>query len=332
MFQILTHNKIRLTIPAFVLFFLMTIPGISEVQSLDFGNDPTIRQVAIEALVVEINDEYTRNLGLSYTLNRDELTNPSNNLKAIDVRFPFKPDDVEIPTFSDADNDRGFNLGTRNALPGFGISLSGMDVAIGEVTANLRALLLSGNAEIRAHTIAVALHNSMVSIETVDEVPFQDVKYGKNGQPNLDVSYEKVGVRLQAKPVIKDIKKGRISLDIREVNLSSVTGFVTLQNVNRPIFARSSANTTIEITSGETFFIGGFKTKRDVVSESGVPFLRRIPILGYLFKSEKKVQENKDILFFITPYLLNPGTNPILPYDFEHAEYLTIHDVNVSFE
>jgi type II secretory pathway component GspD/PulD (secretin) len=289
------------------------------------------KHIAIEAMVVEINEEFTRSLGLGYTLNRDEGRAPNSNLKAIDVRFPFTPDMVSVPTFNDANNSMGYVLGTTQQLPGLGFRLSGMDIAMGRFSASLRALLLSGNAEIRARTIAVALHDTPVIIETVDEVPFQDVKYDK-GQSRLDVSYEKVGVKLKAKPRIMDLAKERIELEIDELDLSSVTGYVTLQNVNRPVFAKSSANTRVEINNGETFILGGFKIKRDVVKESGIPFLRRIPILGYLFKSEKKVQENKDVLFFITPYLLDPGASPILPYDFQHGGYLQIKNIPVKFE
>jgi len=317
--------------PSITVVFVLLLLGTTAAQTSSLKKDKNKRHIAIEAMVVEVSQEYTRNLGLSYTLNRNEDVAPNNNLKAMDVRFPFNPDLVNVPTFSDADNDQGFDLGNTQQLPGLGISLSGMDIGMGTFSANLRTLLLSGNAEVRAHTIAVALHNTPVVIETVDEVPFQDVKYVK-GQHRLDVSYEKVGVKLRATPKIMDMAKERIELDIKELDLSSVSGYVTLQNVNRPIFAKSSANTCVKITNGETFILGGFKIKRDVVKESGIPFLRRIPILGYLFKSEKKVEENRDILFFITPYLLEPGTSPILPYDFLHGEYLQIKNSPVTFE
>ena len=312
------------------VFLSVVAPIISAVPEADFENDPNMRQVAIEAMIVEISEEQTRNLGLNYTLNRsDELdAEGNNNLSAVDFSFPFKPDSVKVPTFIDSEN----RVGSSSHLPGIGLSLKGMDIGMGSFTANLRALLSSGKAEVRAHTIAVALNNTQVVIETVDEVPFQDVKYDKHGRSTLDVSYEDVGVKLFAKPVIKDLKKKRLTLDISELNLSSVTGYENLQNVNRPIFATSNAKTKIEITSGETFVLGGLKTKRNVISESGVPFLRRIPILGYFFKSEKKVQENKDIFFFITPYLLQPSSSPILPYNFKHGEFLIIKNTPVTFE
>lgn len=313
--------------PVVVLLLLSSVPAIPPYKILEIDK----RHIAIEAMVVEINEEFTRNLGLSYTLNRAEDRAPNSNLKAIDVRFPFTPEVVSVPTFSDSSNSLGYVLGTTQQLPGLGFRFSGMDIAMGRFSASLRALLVSGNAEIRARTIAVALHDTPVLIETVDEVPFQDVKYEK-GISRLDVSYEKVGVKLKAKPRILDLAKERIELEIDELDLSSVTGYVTLQHVNRPVFAKSSANTRVEINNGETFILGGFKIKRDVVKESGIPFLRRIPILGYLFKSEKKVQENKDVLFFITPYLLDPGASPILPYDFQHGEYLQIKNIPVKFE
>jgi len=314
-----------------LLLALLAMVRVSAAIAQDIHEDIQSRQIAIEAMVVEINEEYTRNLGLSYTLNRNEQNAPGNNLKAVDVRFPFNPDLVKVPTFSDATGDLGYIVGFEQQLPGLGFNLSGMDVGMGQFSASLRALLLSGNAEVRAHTIAVAMNGTPVTIETVDEVPFQDVRYDK-GQQRLDVSFEKVGVRLRSSPTILDLQKGRIQLDIEELDLSSVTGYVTLQNVNRPIFAKSSANTTVEMTSGETFILGGFKIRREVVKESGVPFLRRIPVLGYLFKSEKKVQENKDVLFFITPYLLEPSASPILPYDFEHGRFLQIRNTPVNFE
>jgi len=306
-------------------FLMFLFPGSGRIGAQDFANDLNTRQIAIEAMVVEINEEYTRNIGLSYTLSRKEGTD--TNLKAVDVEFPFTPVDVKVPVF----NEGARTVNYTNRMPGLGLALSGMDVGTHMLSANLRALLESGKAEVRAHAIAVALHKTPVTIETVDEVPFQDVSYSK-GQPKLDVSYEKVGVRLGATPEILDLKKGRIRLEIKELDLSSVTGYVTLQNVNRPIFAKSSANTRLDITHGETVILGGFKTMREVVSESGIPFLRRIPVLGYLFKSEKKVQENKDILFFITPYLLEPGLSPILPYDFRHGKFLEIKKIPVTFE
>jgi len=300
-------------------------------QAPDFENDLNTRQVAIEALVVEIDEEYTRNLGLTYTLARNDK-GTGNNLKAIDVRFPYNPDLVPVPTIGKIGNTEDYGIGRSYQFPGVGLKLNGINVGPARLSASLRALLNEGHAEIRAHAIAVALHNTFVTIETVDEVPFQDVKYDEaRNVTKLDVSFEEVGVKLNARPTIKDLGKGRISLLINEVNLSSVSGFVTIQQVSRPIFANSSANTIVEITSGETFVLGGFKTRRDVVTESGIPLLRRIPILGYLFKSQKKVQENKDVLFFITPYLLRPGTSPILPYDFQHGKFLEINNTPVKY-
>ncbi len=297
----------------------------------EFFSDVNTRQIAVEALVVEISEEYTRNLGLIWNLNRNEESNAGNNLSAIDARFPFLTEPVSVPVFSDIGTAGNYTLGSVSAFPGLGLKLNGMDIGMGRLSANLRGLLQTGKAEVRAHAIAVALHDTLVTIETVDEIPFQDVKYEKD-RSNLDVSFEKVGVRLSAKPQIKDLRKRRLVIDINEVNLSSVTGFVSLQNVSRPIFAKSSANTIIEMTSGETFVLGGFKTKRDVISEAGIPYLRAIPYLGYLFKRERKVVENKDILFFITPYLLDPMVSPIYPYDFQHARFLQIKDVPVRYE
>jgi type IV pilus assembly protein PilQ len=62
-----------------------------------------------------------------------------------------------------------------------------------------------------------------------------------------------------------------------------------------------SAKTELLVKNGETIVIGGIYTKSDSVDESGVPFLRKIPILGWLFKSENKRDVQTELLIFLTP-------------------------------
>jgi len=332
--RVMPSKKFKILYPLpmiiFALIIIFAVSAVADEAVLDFENDLDTRQIAIEALVVEINEDYTRDLGITYTFVRDDDKSPGNNLRALDFRFPFRPDLSGVSTFNSSGND--YSIGRSYQLPGIGVKLSGMDIGPGKLSGNMRALLKDGKADIRAHAIAVALHNTHVTIETVDEVPFQDVRYDTDRKENkLDVTYEKVGVKLKARPVIKDINKGRINLLINEVNLSNVSGFVTLQQVNRPIIAKSSANTSVDITSGETFVLGGFKIRRNVTTESGIPLLRSIPYLGYLFKNNRKIEENKDILFFLTPYLLNPSASPILPYDFRHGKFLEVKESPVKY-
>jgi type IV pilus assembly protein PilQ len=62
-----------------------------------------------------------------------------------------------------------------------------------------------------------------------------------------------------------------------------------------------SAQTELLVKNGDTIVIGGIITKKNTVDESGVPFLRKIPILGWLFKSEEKRDDESELLIFLTP-------------------------------
>ncbi|HRU53141.1 MAG TPA: hypothetical protein P5245_01340, partial [Candidatus Sumerlaeia bacterium] len=76
----------------FALIIIFAVSAVADEAVLDFENDLDTRQIAIEALVVEINEDYTRDLGITYTFVRDDDKSPGNNLRALDFRFPFRPD------------------------------------------------------------------------------------------------------------------------------------------------------------------------------------------------------------------------------------------------
>lgn len=97
---------------------------------------------------------------------------------------------------------------------------------------------------------------------------------------------------------------------------------MTLQNVDRPVISLSRTHTKITLREGETFVVGGLKTRRTMVQEDKVPILGDIPFIKWLFTSRREVVRNMDVLFFITPSILEPGENFLLPYDFENREFL----------
>jgi type II secretory pathway component GspD/PulD (secretin) len=210
------------------------------------------------------------------------------------------------------------SLGFADRMPGLGISLVGMNIDSAVISAQLRALLDRGEAVIRTRPVGVALNKTEVSIETVDELPYVDL----NDKGKLNVQKKSVGVKLQVRPTIVPDYPGAVQLDISNIEISSGSRFMTLQNVNRPVISLSRTHTKVTLREGETFVIGGLKTRRRMVEKHSVPILGRIPIIKWLFTSHREVVRNMDVLFFITPNILEPGENFLLPYDFENRQYL----------
>lgn len=287
---------------------------------LRYKNKTDWHMVAIEALVVEVDEERARQLGFSYgvsTLNSSG-GNSSSVLDGANVGLGAQglP---SVPVASLAEDANGTtSLGFASRIPGLGISLVGMNVDSSVISARLQALLDRGEAVVRTRPIAVALNKTEVSIQTVDELPYVDI----NEKGKLNVQQKSVGVKLQVCPTILPDYPGAVQLDISNLEISSGSRFMTLQNVNRPVISLSRTHTKVTLREGETFVIGGLKTRRKMIEEESVPILGHIPILKWLFTSHHEVVRNMDVLFFITPDILDPGENFLLPYDFEHRKFL----------
>ncbi len=80
---------------------------------------------------------------------------------------------------------------------------------------------------------------------------------------------------------------------------------------------------------GETIQMSSLKGRRSKIVRQGVPVLMHLPLLGYLFSSREEVFESVDILFFLTPHLIPPGRNMLVPYDFTHGADLVRQGVEV---
>lgn len=276
--------------------------------------------VAIEALVIEVDEERARQLGFNYGLSTLD-SNGGNSSSVLDGGnvglgpSAFTP--ASVATLAEQ-TDGSTSIGFANRMPGLGISLAGMNVDASVISAELRALVDHGEAVIRTRPVGVALNKTKVEIQTVDELPYVDIKDGGN----LNIQKKRVGVKLEVTPYIELDYPGAVTLDISNIEVSSGSRFMTLQDIDRPVITLSKTQTKVTLREGETFVIGGLKTRRKTVEEKKVPILGHIPLIKWFFFSRHEVVRNVDILFFITPNILAPGENFLLPYDFENREFL----------
>lgn len=287
----------------------------SLIEISEWRGDPDVYMIAIEGLVVEVNEDKTRDLGLRYGYNRTDVQKIVEGADVVLGR-PLSP--VLVPTFSGDELGRT-TTGFTPRLPGLGVSLVGMDVNGGVVSARLRALLDQGEARITTRPIVLARNSTPTSIHVGSKVPYQDVEAGKN---NLIVSEQEIGVRLDITPSIVDLKQQSVNLDVRKVEVSSISNFISQQNVDRPVFNKSDTRSKVTIRSGETYQLSSLKSRRSRTVREGIPVLMHIPFFGHFFSSREEVHEGVDVLFFVTPYIVPPGKNILLPYDFMHGQDL----------
>ncbi|MDP9585667.1 UNVERIFIED_ORG: pilus assembly protein CpaC [Burkholderia contaminans] len=131
-----------------------------------------------------------------------------------------------------------------------------------------------------------------------------------NGTSSITLQEEEFGVALKFTPTV--LANGRISLKVApEVSELSQTG-VTLSATNiggtsiLPLITTRRASTTVQMSDGESFAIGGLIKDNASGSLKAIPGVGEVPVLGALFRSTSFQQDRTELIFLITPHLVRP--------------------------
>lgn len=168
------------------------------------------------------------------------------------------------------------------------------------VTAVMKALERNGVVRTLAEPNLTAISGETANFLAGGEFPIPIS--AKDGE--IKVEYKQFGIGLAFTPVVMD--ENRISLKIAtEVSDISEKGAVTLQSITLPAIEVRRAMTTVELSSGGSIVMAGLisdKTKHNI---DDVPELKRLPILGALFRSRDFVRNETELVVIVTPYLVN---------------------------
>ena len=146
----------------------------------------------------------------------------------------------------------------------------------------------------------LAVDNQDATIEVGQDVPTvtQTVNNtNSNGNVTNTIQYRKTGILLTVKPQVNShgLVRLTISQEVSQAIKNKVSG------IDSPTFLQRKANTTLVVQDGQTVVIGGLIQDKVDNSDSGIPFFKNIPILGYLFGGKKKSKEKVELVIAITP-------------------------------
>jgi general secretion pathway protein D len=152
----------------------------------------------------------------------------------------------------------------------------------------------------------LTLDNKEADIKVGQVVPFPTgIKYDVNGNPIITYDYKEIGLELKVTPRISK-KSLRLMLTLK---VQEITGYLTNNvggiNYSVPITSTRELNSDIVVQSGQTVIIGGLISNKALFSNSKVPVLGDIPMVGNLFKYKHKEQEKTNLFIFITPYVIS---------------------------
>lgn len=172
----------------------------------------------------------------------------------------------------------------------------------------LQALESNNLADITSSPKLVVRNGGVAAISTLTQVPFPRAKISQLGsQVATDIDFRPVGVKMNIIPVLAGTDS--IILQVY-ADVSAITGFANTDPVVTPITAQRTAYTTVYLKNEHSLVIGGLKSVTTFESESKVPLLGDIPILGFLFRSTSTQRNETTLAFQITPRIVKDRGAP----------------------
>lgn len=275
------------------LFVSDVASKLEEVQNFLTKIDIPVRQVIIEARIVEASDTFSRNLGVKLGFASQRSGAGYGNTYT----------NVVSPITQDATWDNGPALslpaaainGTNPASVAFSIFNAGAGRFL---ALELSALEADGKGKIISSPRVVTANNIKALIEQGTELPYQSA----TSSGATSVQFRKANLKLEVTPQITP--EGNVLLDV-DVNKDSVG----IQTTNGFAIDTKHVQTQVLVENGGTVVIGGIYSQEESNNYNKVPFLGDIPVLGYLFKNNAKVNNRTELLVFLTPRILNDNVS-----------------------
>ena len=287
--------------------FVNDIPTkLEEIQSLIAKIDIPVRQVLIEARIVEAEDTFGRALGVKlggsdlrgvrggtpgYGIGGDNRIAVGGNYAAIGTTTG------QGSSSTYADNQ--FINFPANATAFGGTNAATFALSLFGATANrflnleLSALEAEGKGNIVSSPRVITADQTKARIEQGEEIPYQQA----TSSGATSVQFKKASLRLEVTPQITP--EGNVILDL-EVNKDS-RGALTAAG---PAINTKQVKTQVLVENGGTVVIGGIFTQDELTEVNKVPLLGDIPYLGYLFQNRVKSTRKTELLVFITPKIV----------------------------
>ncbi|WP_091727228.1 type IV pilus secretin PilQ [Mitsuaria sp. PDC51] len=290
--------------------FVSDIPSkLEEIQALIAKIDVPVRQVLIEARIVEADDKFGRALGVK--LGASDLRGRQGGIPGYNVggsnyvTIGGNYSAVGSQTNQQASynyNDSQFvNLPANVSGDAFGgATAANFALSLFSATANrflnleISALEADGRGKVVSSPRVVTADQTKALIEQGEEIPYQQ----STSSGATSISFKKAVLKLEVTPQITP--EGNVILTV-DVNKDS-RGTLTPQGY---AINNKHVQTLVLVENGGTVVIGGIYTQEDLETENKVPYLGDIPLLGNLFKNKSRSSTKTELLIFITPKVVS---------------------------
>ena len=272
------------------------------ISQLDFAQP----QVLVEAIIVEVSDNASRELGINYLMAGGEDSTIPFTVTNLGGTTPniLATAGAIIADGEDADSTTSVGSVLRaRALDSF-LGSSGLVVGAGGTSSSgnvfgavLNALRRDVTSNILSTPSIMTLDNEKASFIVGQEIPITtgEALGSSNANPFRTIDRKNVGVQLEVEPQINEGEE--IKLRIRQ-EVSAVAGPLASGSTEL-ITTKREMETNVRVNNGDLIVLGGLTRQDERVSVNRVPILGSIPLLGHLFRSSGKAREKTNLMTFL---------------------------------
>ncbi|MEA3485813.1 MAG: type IV pilus secretin PilQ, partial [Candidatus Aerophobetes bacterium] len=241
--------------------------------------DRVTPQVMIEARIVEASDKFSREIGVDWNTGTNATGDALISSSALGADLGYNAA-VNFP----------FSLLKSADAATMGFSIAGSQFVL---NAAILAYETQGDLKIVSSPKIVTLDNKKATIKQGIKYPY--IKLDESG--NATTEFEDIDLVLEVTPHVTSDDRISMVINITKNDIGSVIA-------SQQSFDTKEASTELLIDNGNTVVIGGIIKTTKHTYEGGVPWLSKIPVLGWLFKTEYKKDNKEELLIFITPKIV----------------------------
>ena len=290
------------------LFVQDTLARLEQVRTLIRKIDVPVRQVMIEARIVEASDNWARNIGARLGVRDGNLGDTLGSKSSQRVGFggPLEQTTAGQPGLSSTTSPT-LNQSLAVNLPALGLG-TGPAGAFSMILFNenltrflnmeISALQADGKGKIISSPRVITADQVEATIESGTEIPYQQA----TSSGATSVAFKKATLSLKVKPHVTPDDNVIMSLNVHKDSPGDPTTAGPAINTKQIV-------TEVLVQNGGTVVIGGIYTQTESDNNTKIPVLGDLPYVGFLFRSNAKVDNKSELLIFISPRVIKESVS-----------------------
>ncbi|MCG8029120.1 MAG: type IV pilus secretin PilQ [Candidatus Thiodiazotropha taylori] len=279
-----------------------TAAKLEDIRRLLQRLDIPVRQVLIESRIVIANNDFAKDLGVRFGANFDGSFDDNFTLTAGALPGHLDNSSGIAPGIENNGTETTLDANREALMVNLPVNApsGGLNFLVGKVGSyllqlELTAMQTEGRGELISSPRVITSDQTQASIKQGVEIPYQEA----TASGATKISFKEALLKLDVTPHITPDDRVRMDLIINKDNPDYTRSILGVP----PIDTRK-IETTVLVDNGETVVLGGVFERNKTKAEEKVPFFGDIPYAGVLFRRNEQVDDNNELLIFVTPKIL----------------------------